>query len=224
MTARSAWFRPFAAFLILYVLFCLIANLDQARHFSGLYFALPACLFGLATDRLNGQRAALAILCGLMGIQSILSFEAYRMRQFDPGPAAVAMRDIGLREFYGSYASVYPIMFVSDSQCVGSPAFVAAGDPVTDRCPDCTAQVRAAASPAFVFLAGEMGDRRAFMRFLEERGITFAVKDVSGTGIYYDLSVPVDVTPGEGTGGRFVVRRPPAETLRNEQPGKANRG
>lgn len=219
MKARSSWFRPLAAFLILYILFCFIANLDRARHFSGLYVALPACLFALAKGRLNGERTALVALCGLMIIQTLLSFDMFRMRQFDPRPAAAAMRDLGLREFYGSYASVYPIMFASESRCMGAPVLAAAGDPLTDRCPDCTARVRAAASPAFVFLVGEMEERRAFERFLGERGIAFAVKDVNGTGIYYDLSVPVDVNHDPGRQGRFVVRRTPAEGVRNGKTG-----
>jgi hypothetical protein len=224
IAARSALFRPFAVFFLLYFLLCLVANLHAARHFSGLYFALPICLFAIAKGRPRRQKAVLAALCGLIGLQLIFSLDAFRLRQFDPRPAVLAMKEIGLREFYGSYASVYPVMFASDSQCVGSPALVAPGAPFSDRCPDCTGQVRAALSPAFVFLNGEQEEMRGFERFLGERNIGYAVKWVHGASIYHDLSVPVDADPRAGPEGRFVVRSPSSGTVKSEPLKKAHRG
>jgi hypothetical protein len=116
------------------------------------------------------------------------------------------MQTLNIREFYGSYWIVYPIMFSSDTELVGSPSLVSANETFSDRRPHYTKQVNQASSPGFVFKIGEEQLEKKFQYFIRQNEIAASTIQVEGVKIYYQLSRPVHALVKKNSVTYFIVK------------------
>jgi hypothetical protein len=198
----------FSFFILAIVVFAWIGNLNRARHLLPLLLALPAALFSLAgiakTVRVKNTLIAVFIL--LYGVNSISLVVNRKATGFDAKPVISAFYKNKIRCFYGSYWSVYPIMFASKGAILGSPMLLPSREILSDRRPDYTDSVRAAAQPAFFFIASETGLEKEFWNFCMSNLITYRQDRRRQGVLYYDLSKPVDAVVKTKWKTAFVVR------------------
>ncbi|OPZ98375.1 MAG: hypothetical protein BWY71_01284 [Planctomycetes bacterium ADurb.Bin412] len=199
----------FAVFIVFLMLFQWIGNLNRARHFMPLILALPVVLFAVNLRQGGGKRRAIALWL-IVGAVSLLQAGAWLVKfqaaHFSPAPVAAAMRSAGITHFYGSYGTVYPIMFADNRNLRGSPKFVAGNKGIlSDRRPDYTREVEQAMFPAFVFADNEKELRDRLLAFLEASGAEATVMTIDGTDVVFNLSVPIHAVFAPDRGTTFAL-------------------
>jgi hypothetical protein len=198
--------RQFACLAGLFLVFCFLAKLDGARHFSLLFFVLPVMLYSVAGQSAWGKKAVTAGLCLLCVFHAMDAAERVRKPGFDPYPVVEAMRKRNILEFHGSYESVYPLMFAGHPELSGSPTLIGPRQGFPDRCPASTEKVRRSSAPSYIFLARERRLQDDFEQFLHQRNIAYERVEIDGTNVVFNLSSPVEVDVTSGSGCRFIVR------------------
>lgn len=189
--SAGSYHRQFAFYLLTFILFQWLASLRADRHFMPLFFIIPIALFSLSEGYARLKKASVVILLLLSAFQVIGWNQEFRAPRFDPRPATKIMESRGIREFYASYWTGYPIMFLGEGNLIGSPTLLPFKEPFSDRRPQYTEQVRRSRDSAFVFGAGEESLEKEFLSFLKIHDITYETIEIDGTSIYYHLSTPV---------------------------------
>lgn len=189
---RQFYFRQFALSVLLLVLFHWVVGLNHDRHFMPLLPVWPVIIFYLNDKFFKGRGLALLIipvfiLPNLAGWQS-----EFRKSFFDPRPVAEFLSSNHIQNFYGSYDTTYPIMFVAGGRLNGAPYLIDDGLVLRDRTRAITAEVRSASRPAFVFAHHEQLLEKTFERFLSGHHIHFLRRDLVNATVFYQLSRKVD--------------------------------
>jgi hypothetical protein len=192
--AVAFYHRQFALYLLIFILFHLFASLRADRHLMPLFAVIPVALLGVATWRPMVKKVSIVLILVLSALQVISWNQEFRTPHFDPNPVAKIMGSQGIREFYSSYWTGYPIMFLGEGRLVGSPMLLPFNEPFSDRRPQYTEQVRRSRDAAFVFGVGEELLENEFLSFLKTNDITYKMQEIDGTTIYYGLSTPVAVS------------------------------
>ncbi len=135
----------------------------------------------------------------LCAFQVIGWVQASTVRGLDVRPVVKIMESQGIREFYSSYWTGYPIMFLAEGRLIGSPMLLPYHEPFGDRRPRYTAQVDRSMNAAFLFGEGEEASRKDFLSFLHEHAVTSTCAEIHGVRIYYRFSKPVGVSYDKAT-------------------------
>jgi len=188
---KTYYLRQFSAFFIVLILFQWVANLNRARHMLPLLAIIPVALFTLTKHPFLSKKVAIGAMCLICGLQAIGWSTKMQHIDFDPTPVVDVMKEKGIKEFYGSYWTTYPIMFSSNGELVGSPYLLPYNEILSDRRPNFTKQVRSSLSPAFIFAGGEQRLKDNFQQFLIENCIKSKSIEVGSATIFWELSKPV---------------------------------
>jgi hypothetical protein len=180
--------RQFAIYLLVFVLFQWTASLHADRHFMPIFFVIPIAIFRLMEGCLQLRKTPIVILLLLGFFQVIGWIPEFRAPRFDPHPIVKMMEERGIREFYSSYWTGYPIMFLGEGRLIGSPMLLPFQEPFSDRRPKYTEQVRHGRDAAFVFGIAEKPLENEFLSFLQRNGIRHDTIAIDGTTIHYRLS------------------------------------
>lgn len=191
--AVAFYHRQFAFYLLIFILFQWVASLKSDRHFMPLFFVIPVALFGLTEGYDKLKRASIVIIIILSIFQIFGWNQEFRAPRFNPHPIAKIMESQGIREFYSSYWTGYPIMFVGEGHLIGSPMLLPYNEPFSDRRPQYTEQVLRAQDTAFVFAADEESLKSQFLSFLKDHHISFQTTQADRIHILYQFSKPVGV-------------------------------
>lgn len=183
--------RQFAFYLLIFVLFQWVASLGEDRHFMSLFFIIPIALFSLSEGYSRLKKVSGIILLMLSAFQVIGWNQAFSAPRFDPYPVVKIMESRGIREFYASYWTGYPVMFLGEGRLIGSPMLLPSKEPFSDRRPQYTEQVCRSRDAAFVFGSKEESLEKEFLSFLKIHDIKYETLEIDGTSIYYRLSTPV---------------------------------
>ena len=205
LTPETLQYRRCALFLVFLIGFQWIANLDRARHLLPLILVIPVAAFALANSRRAWQRSAVAGLLLFVAVQVPGLLLGFQRKGFDPAPTVSHLETIGVREFYGSYHTTYPIAFVAADRFVGAPLLPPGTRLVVDRRPQYTQRVTESPSPAFIFARNEAMAEELFRTFLRDNHISFRRSADESAAVYFGFSrrVAMEVSP-DGT--RFVLR------------------
>ncbi len=185
--------RQFASYLLMFILFQWMASLHADRHFLPLIVVIPVALMGMANlypCLKKGMPVFLMLVCIFQMVGWHQEFKAPR---FDPGPVIQAMNKEGIKKFYASYWTAYPVMFLGNGTVIGSPLLLPNHEPFSDRRPQYTEHVIRSREAAFVFGAGEENLKNEFLSFLKVNQITCRSHEMSQVHLYYSLSKPVSV-------------------------------
>jgi len=183
--------RQFAIYLLIFMLFQWVASLKADRHFMPLFFVIPIAIFSLAERYITLRRASVIIVVVLALLNVFGWNQEFRTSLFDPHNIVKYMEKKHIREFYSSYWTGYPIMFLGEGRLVGSPMLLPYHEPFSDRRPKYTDQVIHAEDAAFVFGIGEEQLKAQFIFFLNNHQISFQTAQVGGTTIHFQFSTPV---------------------------------
>jgi hypothetical protein len=186
--------RQFAIYLLVFILFHWAASLHADRHFMPIFFVIPIAFFSLMEGYARFEKTPIVILLLLSLFQVIGWIPEFRASRFDSSPVAKTMEKEGIREFYSSYWTGYPIMFLGEGRLIGSPMLLPFQEPFSDRRPQYTKQVRRAQDPAFVFGIAEKSLEKDFLSFLQTNNIGHNTIAIDGTNIHYRLSKKVVVS------------------------------
>ena len=189
--AIDFYHRQFAVYLMIFVLFQWIVSLGADRHFIPLFFIIPIALFSLSEKYYRFKNMSGIILLMLSAFQVVGWNQAFSMPRFDSHPVVKSMESRGIREFYASYWTGYPIMFLGEGRLIGSPMLLPSKEPFSDRRPQYTEQVRRSQDAAFVFGLKEESLEKEFLSFLKMHDIKYQTLEVDEASIYYGLSTPV---------------------------------
>lgn len=187
-------YQQFALYLLTFILFQWTASLHAPRHFMPIFPIIPIALFGLSGIYVPFKNVSVVILLLLSVFQVIGWNHEFRVPQFDPQPVARIMNSRGIREFYASYWTAYPIMFMGKGELIGSPMLLPFHEPFGDRRPKYTEQVLNSRNPAFFFGSGEASLEKEFVTFLKTMNIRYETLAIDGAHIYDNLSKPVAVS------------------------------
>ena len=201
--AVDFYHRQFAFYLLIFIAFQWVASLHSARHFMLFFYVIPLALFGLSEGYAKLRRVPVIFLLLLSVLQVIGWNQEFRAPHFNPQPVAKIMERQGIREFYSSYWTGYPIMFLGEGRLIGSPMLLPSNEPFSDRRPHYTEQVRNSNEAAFVFGTGEKSLEKKFLSFLKIHDIAYETLEIDGTNIYYGLSTPVVVSFNKKTWQNF---------------------
>lgn len=183
----------FKIFLVVLFLFQWVANLNRARHLLPILIVIPVALFTLCGTSKTMKKTltlALIVFCAV----NAYDLKAHmRHPMFDPRPVVDLMRREGVDRFYGSYWTVYPIMFASRGQIKGAPYLLKPREILSDRRPESSKIVANAISPAFVFSADEKKMKHDFEAFLFDKGIQFKSLQAGSATFYWALTKPVHI-------------------------------
>lgn len=183
--------RQFAIYLLIFILFQWVASLKADRHFMPLYFVIPVAIFSLA-ERYTKLRRAPVVIVVVLALLNVFGWnQEFKTSLFNPHNIVKFMEKKHVREFYSSYWTGYPIMFVGEGRLIGSPMLLPYHEPFSDRRPKYTDQVIHAEDAAFVFGIGEEQLKAQFIFFLNNHQISFQTAQVEGTTIYFQFSTPV---------------------------------
>jgi 4-amino-4-deoxy-L-arabinose transferase-like glycosyltransferase len=210
--------HKFALFVLFLFLFQWIANLNQPRHLLPLLPVIPVAFLTIAMHRQRLKYIALTALLSFSLLQFIGWYPALVQSRFDARPVAAMMKSSGISYFYGSYWTVYPIMFAGNGQISGSPLLLPFQEPFSDRLPKCTLEVRQSTDAAYVFTRGENDIENRFKRFIGDHQINYDLLTLSETRVYFNFSKPVDTFIDADGNSRFVLKAPlstPASGHRN---------
>jgi hypothetical protein len=187
--------RQFALYLIAFILFQWVASLHVDRHFMPVSFIVPVAVLGLIKMRIKSTRVS-ALLLLLLCLFQVIGWnrEFDRVRGFDPLPVVKVMESRGIREFYSSYWTGYPVMFLGEGRLIGSPMLLPYHEPLSDRRPHYTAQVARSRDAAFLFGEDEKTVMNELLSFLKNHDIAFELAGVDGIRIVDRLSKPVGVS------------------------------
>jgi hypothetical protein len=186
--------RQFAAYLLLFIFFQWVASLHSNRHFMPFFFVIPVAILSLMEGYARIWKVPVVILLLLGFFQAIGWNQEFRAPRFDARPVVKIMENRGIREFYASYWTCYPLMFLGEGRLIGSPLLLPYREPFSDRRPKYTERVRRSRDAAFVFGVGEEPLEKEFLSFLRMNDIKNDTIEVDGTSIYYHLSKPVVVS------------------------------
>ena len=183
--------RQFAFYIIFFLILILAASLHSVRHIVPLFFVLPVVFLSLIGNTLKLKKASFLILIILSAFQVTGWIKEFNSPRFDPIPVISAMERNGIKYFYSSYWTGYPIMFLGKGNLIGSPVLLPFNEPFSDRKPHFTEQVKDSLDSAFVFRSNENRLEKEFLSFLDNQGISNETMEVAGTVIYFNLSKPV---------------------------------
>ena len=183
--------RRFAYFLVFLILFQWIANLNRPRHLLPLLFIIPVALFSLMQGRPYWKTAVIALMITTFGFQTYGMMQKMKYSMWDPNPAVRIMEEIGIKEFYGSYWTTYPILFLSRGELIGSPYLLPYNETLSDRRPEDSRRVRNSLKPAFVFSADETQIKRDFQEYLATHHNKAQSVNGPNATIFYGFSKPV---------------------------------
>lgn len=183
--------RQVAFYMLVFVLFQWVVSLKADRHFMPLFFIIPIALFSLSERYSRLKKMSGVILLMLSAFQVIGWNQAFSTPRFDSYPVVKIMESRGIREFYASCWTGYPIMFLGEGKLIGSPSLLPFGEPFGDRRPQYTEQVRRSRKAAFVFGSGEESLEKEFLSFLKQHDIRYETMQADGVRIYDHLSTPV---------------------------------
>jgi 4-amino-4-deoxy-L-arabinose transferase-like glycosyltransferase len=189
--AIGFYHRQFAFYLVIFVLFQWVVSLGDGRHFIPLFFIIPIALFSLSEGYSRLKNKAGVIMLMFSVFQVIGWNQAFSAPRFDSHPVAKSMESRGIREFYASYWTGYPIMFLGEGRLIGSPMLLPSKEPFSDRRPQYTEQVRRSQDAAFVFGSKEEPLEKEFLAFVKICDIKYKTIEIDGTRIYYGMSTPV---------------------------------
>lgn len=196
----------FKRFFILLIFFIWIANLNRARHLLPIAFGIPVILFCISKSRRHLTVMVTAIIC-LISLANIYDLLRHMQQpHFDPGPVVKMMRQYDIELFYGSYWTVYPIMFEAEGQMQGAPYLLKPNEVLSDRRAIASELVKRSSHPAFVFSSSEIGLQKRFETFLRSNDITSEKIAVSNANIFYKLSKSVHVVADSYNGSNFIIR------------------
>lgn len=185
--------RQFALFLLIFVLFQWVASLQADRHFMPLFVVIPVALLGLAHGHTILKRGVLTILL-LMGVlQTYGWYHDFKKPNFDPRPVLDILNKEGIREFYSSYWTAYPIMFLGNGNVIGAPLLLPYHEPFSDRRPQYTEQVVHSRDAAFVFGSVEESLKTDFLSFLEENHVIYKMYNANHACLFTGFSKSVGV-------------------------------
>ncbi len=186
--------KQFAFYLLVFILFQWVASLRASRHFMPIFPIIPIAFWGLSEKHALFKMLSGVALMVLSVFQAIGWNQDFRTLQFDPRPVVQVMERRGIREFYTSYWTGYPIMFIGNGNLIGSPMLLPFHEPFGDRRPAYTEQVLNSRAPAFFFGSGETSLESEFLSFLRTRKIRYTKIAVQGGRIYDSFSQPVAVS------------------------------
>jgi hypothetical protein len=155
------------------------------------FFIIPIALFSLSEGYSRLKNTAGVIMLMFSVFQVIGWNQAFSAPRFDSHPIAKSMESRGIREFYASYWTGYPIMFLGEGRLIGSPMLLPSKEPFSDRRPQYTEQVRRSQDAAFVFGSKEEPLEKEFLAFVKICDIKYKTIEIDGTSIYYGMSTPV---------------------------------
>jgi hypothetical protein len=185
----------FALYLLVFILFQWVASLYADRHFMPIFFVIPIAVLSLTKMSIKSNQVSVVILLLLSLLQVIGWHQEFnKVRGFDPRPVIKIMESRGIRGFYSSYWTGYPIMFLGEGRLIGSPMLLPYHEPFSDRRPHYTMQVDQSRDSAFLFGEDEKMVMNEFLSFLKIDDITFELVEVDGISIFYHLSKPVGVS------------------------------
>jgi hypothetical protein len=193
-TTLVFYHRQFALFLVIFVLFQWLASLHSPRHFIPLFFVIPIALYHLSEWHPWLKKLSMAFILSISVMQVIDWNDEFRAPRFDAAPVAEIMESKGIREFYSSYWTGYPIMFLGGGRLIGSPLLLPFHEPFGDRRPQYTEQVCRSRNATYVFGACEETLKNMFISFLRDQDVTSRKLEMDGTTIYYHFSKPVGVS------------------------------
>jgi phosphate starvation-inducible membrane PsiE len=193
-TSVDSYHRQFASYLLIFILFQWIASLRAARHFMPIFFVIPIAFFHLTEWHTGFKKVSIVIILLLSSLQIIGWNQEFMVPRFDARPVVKIMVSRGIREFYSSYWTGYPIMFQGDGKLIGSPMLLHHNEPFAERRPQYTDQVQKSPHSAFVFGSDEEALKNKFLSFKKEHDITCEKVEINGTQIFYNLSKPVGVS------------------------------
>ena len=196
--AKRTAFRQFAIFFVFLMVFQWIANLDRARHMLPLLLIIPVALFFIKQDYNHLKKYKFIVFGLICALQLSGWAEKTKTSFFDPYPVVDIMKKKGVTEFYGSYWTVYPLMFAAEQDLKGAPFLLPKNEIPSDRRPDISKDVQQSESPAFVFASDELKLKSEFAAFLSSNDIS-ADSFKAGTAIvFHNLSKPVHaiIEPG----------------------------
>jgi len=150
-TLSGYYHRQFALYMLAFIGFHWLASLYATRHFMMLFYIMPVIFFGLAERYAYLKKVTTLLLLLLAVLQAVGWNESFKEHPFDPRPAVEGMQKEGIREFYASYWTGYPIMFLGKGALIGSPMLLTKNQPFGERRPHYTEQVVRSDDPAFVF-------------------------------------------------------------------------
>jgi hypothetical protein len=185
--------RQLAFYLLIFILFQWAASLRAVRHFMPIFFVIPIALFHLTEWHTRFKKVSIVIILLLSSLQIIGWNQEFMAPRFDARPVVKIMESRGIREFYSSYWTGYPIMFLGGGNLIGSPMLLPYNEPFSDRRPQYTEQVRNSRNSAFVFGSDEEGLKNKFLSFKNKHDIVCETREIDGTHIFYHLSKPVGV-------------------------------
>lgn len=185
--------RQFAFYVLIFILFHLFASLRADRHLMPLFVVIPVALLGVGGWHPRVKKGLVFLMLALSIFQVIGWNQEFRAPRFDPNPVVKIMESRSIREFYSSYWTGYPIMFIGGGRLIGSPMLLPFNEPFGDRRPQYTEQVRRSRDAALVFGVGEELLEKEFLSFLKLHDIACETIEIDGTKIFYHLSKPVGV-------------------------------
>jgi len=198
--------RLFAFYFILLILLQWFASLESPRHLLPLLIVIPVVFMALSGNRKTYTKISISLLCLFAVLQLTGWPERLRQPFFDPYPIVPILKGKGIKEFYGQYWTVYPIMFAGKGEFIGSPLLLPYHEPLADRLPKCTLDVRRSLKAAYVFTKGENGLEEKFLRFIKDHKITYESIAVGETNIYFNLSKPVDTLVDAKRNSYFILK------------------
>jgi hypothetical protein len=199
-------YRRFALFLALLIGFQWVANLNRARHLLPLLLVIPVAALAL-TQPHTVRRRLVVIGLVVLALAQIPGWAlGFHEQAFNPYPLAGYLRDIGVRTFFGSYYTTYPVTFVTMERIVGAPLLPSNEGIVVDRRPQYTRRVIDSPSPAFVFTRNEKYSEERFRAFLRLNNISFRSLTVESAVVYSDFSQRVSMS-NSPDGFQFAVRQ-----------------
>jgi len=191
--AVGSYHRQVVLYILIFIIFQWVASLSQSRHFMPLFFVIPVTLFALTEGHTSLKKVSVVIIILLIVFQVFGWNQEFRTPRFNPHPVVKIMENRTIREFYSSYWTGYPIMFIGGGRLIGSPMLLPYNEQFSDRRPKYTERVRHSRNAAFVFGVGEEMLEKEFQSFLKLNGIACETIEVDRTKIFYHLSKPVGV-------------------------------
>jgi len=204
---KTYYARQFSVFLIFLILFQWVADLNRARHMLPLLAVIPVALFTITENYSFLKKLAIVALSLICGLQVIGWHAKMQVSFFDPEPVVTLMKEKGIREFYGSYWTSYPIMFASEGAIIGSPMLLPKNEILSDRRPDYTEKLRKSLSPAFVFSDDEYKLKERFEEFLIEHHIKYESAETQHATVFFAFSEPVHAEVKSHWKTNFVVNK-----------------
>jgi len=215
-TLSGYYHRQFAIYVLVFIGFHWLVSLYATRHFMMLFYIMPVIFFGLAERYAYLKKVTTLLLLLLAVLQAVGWYDSFKEQRFDPRPAVEGMQKEGIREFYASYWTGYPIMFLGKGALIGSPMLLTKNQPFGERRPHYTEQVVRSDDPAFVFGAEENSLEEEFLVFLKKNRISYKMVKVNEISIYNHLSRRVVVSIDKKVRRTlFSLQKAPAETLNN---------